>query len=511
MRAKLLAAAGAGAMALVSAAEARAEDWRVVLPYFGGDIHMVDVDSVVRRPGGLISMRAQVRADPKETRRAESWDRYDLVVSGRCPPAASDRDYEGRLDLAYYQAGRRVAAPPAEDEQDWGGDDAGAGDGAGAGEDEYREGQFIADSVCAGSVGYRGFASPEAVTAALTAGRSAEWVSGYESDETELVGTVIQGFEANVVVLCGSEAGCSPGAATELCWLEGPIRVPVPAGAAEWNGGAPRRDSEVLAFRGRIVRSFLGAGFGTGFGHMGAYGCLVRASESGRPATLPGDAEERREFGAAGRTAEALAAHQAVAAAISTAAGTAGLTLTAEAKKWTIDALQAEAPAHNSRGACASYWLFAGQAVAGEAPWILWSDVVEVEREGAAVTVSMKVGSEALDFRLGTPAAAAGLKGLHQRVRDGRASGIGQRGRQVTFVLAAGGRETLSYPDAARAVEAAAIAEEFRARGVVASGADANSYSGSVRGRVTVTFPAAAQAQAAEERMRALWEVCKGG
>jgi hypothetical protein len=476
---RAIGAALLGAALLAGAGEARAEDWRA-MDTSNHEVVFVDADSVRRRDDGRIAFRARHRVAENPSNRDFGYDRIDVAVSGVCGPDMADRP-PASSRRSYFLRGRRVAAP------DWR-------------EEEVAEDiGWIAIMVCRGTIGHRSFADLDAAMAEYAGHDTLERLAAYVSPEVELTGTVVQGFEMDAVSLCGSEAGCSDGAPSEYCWLEGGINVPTPAGAPDWVDGGPRRDSADLAFRGRIHRSRTRGGFG----HMGGYSCLVEPTGPARPATIA--RQERVDPIALGRRPETVAAHAALAEAV---AGHGRIEYSAGLRRWAVDELQAADSANEGGGACYTRPRFGGDFLEYGAPWIGWAQVRGIERRGSAITLVSAGYDESLEFHLPTPAAAEETAALSRRLLAAPVAGIAQQGPTVTLRHADGRRERLRFADSAGAIQAAGIAArlrgaeiaEVRRQGILVWAAPVH--------RLVLTFPGEARALAVLPLMEALQAAC---
>jgi hypothetical protein len=470
----------AGVAMLAGADGARAEDWRA-MDTRNHEVVFVDADSVRRRDDGRIAFRARHRLAESDSNRDFGYDRIDVTVSGRCtpnmadgPPASSRR--------AYSLRGRRVAAP------DWREED--AADDIG----------WIAIMVCNGRIGHRRFADLDAAMAEYAEHDTLERLAAYQSPEVELTGTVVQGFEMNAVSLCGSEEGCSEGAPPEYCWLEGAINVPAPAGAPEWADGGPRRDRADFAFRGRIHRSRTRGGFG----HMGGYSCLVEATGPARPATIV--PQERVDPIALGRRPEAVAAHDALSAAV---AGHGRIEYSAGLRRWAVDELQAADTANDGGGACYTRPRFGGDFLEYGAPWIGWAQIRAIERRGGAITLTSAGYEESLEFHLPTPAAAEETAAFARRVIAAPVAGIAQQGPVVTLRHADGRRERLRFADSAGAIQAAGIAARLRGTEIAEVRRQGILVWAAPLERIALGFPGEARALAVLPLMEALRAACR--
>jgi hypothetical protein len=219
---------------------------------------LVDADSVERRTDGRLrfASRILVAADEREML---GYDSFTMRVSGTCGGHGLPR-----ARMRYFREGEPVTRPRP-----------------GSTVSLPSESFFLLGSLCGGSIGLRSFDNPETAVEEYRRTRDETRLAASISEKVEFVGTLVSGFEASAVVLCGSEAGCSVNAPEELCWLTGDPGVPMPSGRADDPPGL-RRTAQA-AFRGRILRSPTGRGFG----HMNGYGCLVEAAGAPVSAGLP--------------------------------------------------------------------------------------------------------------------------------------------------------------------------------------------------------------------------------
>jgi hypothetical protein len=333
---------------------------------------------------------------------------------------------------------------------------------------------------------------------------SPDRLAGYVSDEVVLTGTVVQGFEMNAVALCGSETGCVDDAPTEFCWLDGTINVPAPTGVPDWVGGGPRRDTADARFRGRIVRSRTGRGFG----HLESYGCQVEQTGPAEFITITQRRPQRPEPSKAGEGAEALAAHAAMSALVSAAAP---VTVTLGAQRWTVDELLAAPTRNGGSGACGTLLQRGGTYIQPLPPSPTWSQITAVRQAGAAVELSDSRYDESLSFHFGSPAQAVEVAAVMEKLRRGRVAGVEQAGRQVTLRLEGGGRELLRFADAGAAVAAAGIAAQLRGVEIAQVSRTGNAVSALPVRRYSFGFADAATAARAAAQMERLRAACAGG
>lgn len=471
-----------GMMLAAGAGPAAAQDWRA-MPVHGHDLGFIDADSVVRR-GGTIRFRAQLRLDENPSNSDFGYDRVDLRVTGRCAQLRADPDALVTAERLYSRRGRRVAEP-----------------GFMAGR-SVEEATSLADLVCSGIVGARGFASVEAAMATPGGREAPDLMAAYRSDEVELTGTVVQGFEMNGIQLCGSETGCVDGAQAEFCWLEGSINVPAPAGAPEWVGGSLRRDSADFVFRGRILRSRTGRGFG----HVDAFGCQVIPAGPARRTTITQRMAPRSDRFAPGRRPAAVAANAALVAMM---AGAGTVRLAQGTGSWAFN--EVVPGSSDMSAACYSTPKFNGGWLDSPARGLDWAAVAQVSRAGATVTVAQSGYDENLTFATSTPARAAQLKTFAERLVARRVTAVEQQGRRVTIRFEGGRRETMTFPDAGLAIEAAGIADKLAGREIAAVRQDTNRFYALPLERSTLTFDSEARAAEAQRLMEALRAACLPG
>lgn len=467
-------------LAAAAGGEARAEDWRAV-SLSHHDVVFIDADSVRRRPDGRIAFRARHRLAENASNRDFGYDRIDLAVSGRCAPG-SDEAPPATSTRSYFLRGRGIGRV------DW--REAGVADDSAS----------LTGAVCHGLIGYRSFADLEPAMTEYGDHDSLERLAASVSEETELTGTVVQGFEINAISLCAS-AGCSAGAPTEFCWLEGPVHVPAPPDAPGWVSGGPRRDAAGVAFRGRIHRSRTG----NGFGHMGAYGCLVEVTGPVRFDAAAARQAGRPEEDAPGRRAETVTAHAALEQAIAAAGAVA---TESGGRRWTVDSVQASSGNRGVADACYSVPRFGGNYLQPIAPSWGWPTVRAVERAGAAVTLASSYWDDGLDFHLASAADAARIAELARRIASRRAASVAQAGRTVTVRYGNGRRERLSFADPARAIQAAAIADRMLVSEIAEVRQQDRRVTALPIRRVTLTFADEAKAAEVVRHMEALRSLC---
>jgi hypothetical protein len=474
--------------AIATPAIARAEDWRVV-PGISDHFMYVDADSIERRADGRIAFRAVMR--PEQAGAGGGYDRVDLAVRTQCGDEALDSDDDavraaalGRAArLTVLRGGRRVTAS------------------AEAAESIREQSGWLIGQVCRGELAGRRIATVEALM--QVSGRIFSPSSGnYESAEVELTGIAVQGFEANWIELCGSEDGCSPGAQTELCWLEGNLSVPLPPGARpEWNGGpgGPPRYTAAVRFRGKIQRS----PSGTGFGHMQAAGCQVVVTGPVTYAPDPGRGSSSAPAEAGARPA-AVSAYQALLAALAEAGPFA---MAAGAQR--LQATGFSRPDEfRDVNACRSYARAAGGSGATDMPAIDWTTVRSVVRRGAEVRIGDRRHDENLTYFLETPSAARQLKRAAEGMLGGRIEGVEQTGRRVTVRFAGGGRRPLNFADAGQATRVAGLAWQARGQEIADVRQSHNRLILMPARELVLTFANAGRAEAAAARMETLRAAC---
>lgn len=459
--------------------EAKAEDWRSA-SLSHHDVVFVDSDSVRRRPDGRIAFRARHRLNENDSNRDFGYDRIDLAVTARCPrpdagptPASSVRKYFLHNQAVAAQSWREPDV--AEDAAD------------------------LAETVCRGLVGYRSWTDLDQAMSEYRGHNSFERLAAFVTGEMELTGIVVQGWEMNAVSLCGEDL-CRESPPHEFCWLDGNISVPAPAGAPEWVGGGPRRDSAGAAFTGRIHRSLSGRGFG----HMGGMACLVEATGPARFVEIAPPRPPQVEYGTAGARPEAVAAHAAFSESIKTASGVA---LESDGKRWTVDDF-GPAAGPPSGGACYSLPRFRGDYVKPWGPALGWQSVRDIVRRAAAVTVAVDHHDGDLDLYLAHGKAADGIAGFVRRLSDLGVASIAQKGPRVTIGGASGSRQAFRFADSAEAVRAAGIANRLLGREIAQVKQSGNRVTILRVQRQTLTFPDEGKAAEALERMEVLRQAC---
>lgn len=471
----------AGLILAWGAGPAKAEDWRAVSTSHQ-DVVFVDADSVRRQSDGRIAFRARHRLDENDSNRDFGYDRIDLAVTGRCqardpdlPPAASVR--------RYFLGGRAVAA------LDW------------REEDLVEDGARLVARICRGLIGYRRFDDLDRAMAEFGEHGSLERLAAYVTGETELTGIVVQGWEMNAVSLCGPDL-CREAPPKEVCWLDGNISVPAPAGAPEWIGGGPRRDSAGAAFTGRIHRSLEGRGFG----HMGGMACLVQATGPARFVEIAPPRQPQAENGAAGARREAVAAHADFAASIKAASA---VKLESDGGHWTVDEYAPAAGAH-SGGACYSLPRFRGDHVQPWGPALGWTGAGAILRRGRAVTIAVDYHDRDLDLYLAHDKAAQSIALFVRRLASPGVARVSQKASRVTIVGRSGSKEEFRFADSAEAVRAAGIAQSLLGLEIVREMQSGNRVTILRVQRQILTFPDEARAAEAEHRMVVLRGACAG-
>jgi len=310
---------------------------------------------------------------------------------------------------------------------------------------------------------------------------------------------VVQGWEMNAVSLCGSEEGCREDSPTETCWLEGGISVPTPAGAPEWVGGGPRRDSAGAAFRGRIYR----ARGDKGFGHMGAFGCLVEVTGPARFVAIPNRPPKTSNDPAPGLGPEAIAAHQGFVEAVK-AAGT--VRLGRGERRWEVDEFKPGA----SGGACYSLPGLKGGSPGYNAPVLGWPGLRRMSRDGATITLVSRDWDPDLTFHFPDPKAAADSEAFVRKMSARRVIAIAQKGVKVTLFYSDGRDESFRFGNSAAAIRAAGMADKMGGREIEGVKREANRLIATPLERVTLTFPDETRAAEAERRMETLRAACAG-
>lgn len=469
----------AGLVLALAAGEADAEDWRAVSESHH-DVVFVDADSVAREADGRIAFRARHRLAENDSNRDFGYDRIDLAVTGRCsagggdpPPASGTRKY--------FLRGRPVAA------RDW--REEGLADDL----------PGLARAVCRGALGYRRLADLDSAMAEYGDHNSLERLAAWITGETELTGLVVQGFEMNAVTLC-DDSTCRLESMRESCWLDGDIRVPTPAAPPEGTSGHPRRDSAGVVFRGRIHRSRSQGGFG----HMGAMPCLVEVTGPVRfvdvPVTPPPVLRVYPQ--APGSRPETVAAHRALAGTIRAAAK---VGLASEGRNWVLDDLAAS---ELGGGACYSIPKFRSASLGAYGSSLGWPETRTIERKGPAVTLVSSHFDEDLHLYLPHAEAAATIARFVRRLSGHGVADVAQKGARVTVRDRTGAAHGIRFASAAEAVLAAGIAQRMIGRDVTDVKEAGHRVTARRLRRETLTFPDEARAAEAERHMEALREAC---
>lgn len=468
----------AGLILFAGAGGAQAQDWRAVSTSHH-DVVFVDSASVRRDLDGRISFRARHRLAENDSNRDFGYDRIDVAVTGGCRPDGADRPTAGSV-RRYFLRGRPIAPP------DWREEDL-AEDMAG-----------LVDTVCRGLIGHRRFAGLDSAMAEYGEHDSLERLAAHVGREVELTGTVIQGFEMNAVSLCGSESGCSRDAPSEICWLEGNIHVAAPAGAPEWSEGGPRRDSAGAAFRGRIHRSRAGKGFG----HVGAFACLVEVTGPARFVAVEKRPAEPPDHGAPGRRPDAVAAH---AAFVETVRRAGEVGLESSGRPWTADDFSASA---TGAGACYSLPRFKGAELGFAAPVLGWPSVESTSREGERVILVTRHYEADLDFYLPDRAAAGRLEAFLAKPAKLGLAAVSQRKARVVLHYPDGRNESFRFDDPASAVQAAGMADRLVGQEIAGLERVDNRLLATPLRRISLIFPDEAVAEQARERAERLRRAC---
>jgi len=466
----------------VGAGVVRAEDWRGS-GVFEHDLAFVDADTIVRSGDGRISFRAQMRFNGASGIGERGYDRVDLDVAARCPASASGDPAAVRIGQLYQRGGRRVAQP------------------RGAAAKVRDDAKYMIVTICLGQIGSRGFANVEAAVAGGQGGRAQPPSERrFMSDEVELTGTVIQGFELNAINLCGSEEGCRDDAPEELCWLQSGINLPSPVGTQPGIGGGTV--ARAYTFRGRIERSATGSGFG----HMWGYACQVTVTGQARATTISQRQPARPDFNGPGGRAAAVAAH----AALETAIAQAGPIRLSDGGEhiWVITGLTASLGAYGRGNACYSYPKAEGSPLEPRPPSIGWTDTARVEGHGGTVTLATAGSDEALSFASASPVAARRVQSLIEKAVGHPVTAVEQRGRRVSVRFEASAPQTITFDNSGSATEAAGIAHQLRGREIAAVGGYGNRFWARPLRRVTLTFRDVANAVEAQRLMEALRIAC---
>lgn len=470
------------AVALMSAGPAMAADWRA-MPIHGRDLGFVDADSVRRSASGRISFKARfLLADPNPSGDYE-YDAHDLAAEGVCASSGGETTVSGKRRFLF----RGKAATP----DDW------------IVEESQADAAAMTEALCRGEIGQRSFASPEDARAEYRDTNSVERLMAWVSPEAELTGTVVQGFEMNGILLCGSEQGCSEGAPSEFCWLDAPINVPVPAGAG--GDGQIRRDTADYAFRGRIWRSPTGRGFG----HVRASGCLAQATGRARLATIPRlPAKPAPTDPGIGEAA--LAAHGRLEKAMR---GAGAVTATQAGNSWPIDELKAR-PA-GWQGACGSDLMFEGKSLDPYPTAINWDGIGAIDVLGPRLDI--KTGQwSGIQFHAATAAEAEEYRALLDELRVAGIVSVAQSGRRVTVrdgIATHHGpifshKRSFHRKSAAEAVRLAGMIGTVRGKDIYSVSRRGNEVTALTTRHVRLTFESEAKARTAESAMRELIRVC---
>lgn len=469
----------AGLVMALMPGSARAEDWRAA-SLSGHDVVFVDADSVRRRPDGRIAFRARHRLAENDSNRDFGYSRIDLSVRSRCSAGSADPPPASTV-RKYFLADRPVAAPDWRDEE------------------VVEDAASLARTVCRGLIGHRAWADLDEAMTLYGRHDSLEWLAAYVTGESELTGIVVQGFEMNAVALCGDD-GCREAPTKETCWLEGGINVPVPAGAPEWVGGGPRRDRAGAAFRGRIHRSRSG----NGFGHLRGWGCLVEVTGPARFVEIVPPPRPQVAYGAAGARPEAVAAHAAFVESVRAASK---VDFMSDGKSWAVDDFS-PAAGPPSPGACYSLAKNRGEYVRTFPPGLSWPEIREILRGGADVTVVSQVFDGDLDLHLAHDEAAGKMAAFIRRASARPVASVAQNGGTVTIAYASGPKEEFRFADSAEAVQAAGVAGLLPGREVVEVKASGNRVTVRRLKRQSLTFPDEAKAAEVAGRMEKLRQAC---
>lgn len=463
---------------VLAAGEARAEDWRAVT-LSHHDVVFVDVDSVWRHPDGRIQFRSRHRLAENDSNRDFGYDRIDVAVEGRCSRDSDGQPVPAAGRRTYHHRGRPI--PVVEWREEGLNDDLGA----------------IALDLCDGQVGRRRFVDLDKAMAEYAGHGSLERLAAHVTGELDLVGTVVQGWEMNGVSLCGIGEACREDSPREFCWLDGGISVPVPAGAPEWVGGGPRRDSAGAAFKGRIHR----ARGRNGFGHLGGFACLVEVTGPVRFVEVPKQPDVPRNDGVAGLDEAAIAAQKAFVEAVR-AAGTVGLGR--GGRRWEVDGFKPG----STGSACYLLPSFKGGDPVYDAPALDWPGLQRMSRDGATITLVSRDFDPDLTFHFPDPKAAAASEPYLGKLASRRVAAISQKGAKVVVRYADGRDESFWFGDPAAAVRAAGMAERLRGRELAGVKRTANRLTATPLKRISLIFPDETLAQRAYERMEALRAAC---
>ena len=465
------------AIALMSAGPAMAADWRA-MPVYGRDLGFVDADSVTRTASGRIRFKARfLLADPNPSGDYE-YDAHDFDAEGVCAWGDRETIVSGTRRFQF----RGKAATP----DGW------------IVEEAQEEATALTGALCRGEIGQRSFVRLEDGQAEYRETNSVERLMAHVSPEAELTGTVVQGFEMNGILLCGSEQGCGIGAPAEFCWLDAPINVPVPAGASPEQ---IRRDTADYAFRGRIYRSPTGRGFG----HMRASGCMAQATGPARLATIPKQATQpARPDPGIGEAA--LAAHKGLEDAMR---GAGAISAAQAGNSWRIDELKAR-PA-GWQGACGSDMMFGGKSLDPYPTAINWGDVDSIDVTGPKLEIRTRQWG-GIEFHLQTLTEAEEVRALLDRLGKGAVLWASQQGKRVVVRLSIpsgkGGRIVLERNSAAEAVRLAGMIGALRGKPVHSVTRRGNAVTALMVRKVAMVFEDEAKAREMESAMRGLMRVC---
>jgi hypothetical protein len=233
---------------------------------------------------------------------------------------------------------------------------------------------------------------------------------------------------------------------------------------------------------------------------MGGFACLVGVTGPVRFVQVP-DRPEERQDAAPGLRPEAVAAHDAFAAAIRSAAK---VGLATGSGRWEVD----EFKPGSSGGACYSLPSLKGSYPDPRAPVLGWPGLQRMTRERKEITLVDGDWDPDLTFHFPDPKAAAASEPFLRKLATGGVAAISQRGARVAIRYSDGRRESFRFEDSADAVRAAGIAERFRGREIGGLKRETNRVTATPLRRVSLTFPDEALAQSAYERMEALRAAC---
>lgn len=460
--------------AAAAAVPAGAAEWRAVT-WPDNKIAFVNADTVRRHADGRIRFAAEVYTIDPALARAEGFDHVSLKASGRC----NDSNHRIEARAAYFRLGKAVKPKAAQREH---------------------RASMIAFALCKGYLGQRAFVSPDAALEEhRLGGGPLQRLGDYRSEEVELTGTAVQGFEMNGITLCGSEAGCVDDAPWEFCWMEGRFNVPVPDGV---DNHTIRRDKADIRFKGRITRSR----DGRGFGHLRASGCLVEQTGPAQIVQITQrrpDEPKRGERGERGRTPEAARAHAALNAAF---ASVGAVTARQDSHSWPIDQLKARP--QDWEAACGSDLYYKGDSPHPYPTAIMWSDVAQIDAVGATLTILTQRYHESADYRLATPAAARRLAATLKQLQGRLPASVAVQGRRLTIRFTDGQELAEDYGDAGLAIQAAAVVEDLRGKEFRSVWQRGNQVNGLLARRVVLTFEDAEKAQVIAGLLGELRRVC---